>query len=84
MRNSAWLFRVGLLAGVIAAGCSPAMAAVRWVGTVAELAVVVGQEKAVAEFVFRNEGTRPLRFVTLRPSCDCLTAQGQQGGVCAR
>jgi len=53
-------------------------AAVSWAGTAAELTVAAGQEKTVAEFAFRNSGTQPLRFTSLRPSCDCLSAEASK------
>ncbi|MSU51351.1 MAG: DUF1573 domain-containing protein [Opitutus sp.] len=49
-------------------------AAVSWSGTAAELRVAPGQDKTVAEFAFRNSGTQPMRFTSLHPSCDCLSA----------
>ena len=47
---------------------------VSWSGTAAELSVALGQERAVVEFAFRNSGQQPLRFTSLRPSSDCVTA----------
>ena len=60
------------VAGVVCKG------AVAWTGTAAELRVVAGQEKTVAEFAFHNSGARLLRFTSLRPGCDCLTAQANK------
>ncbi len=78
MRNILYPFQIVLLVGVIAVAGRPEMAAMRWSGTVAELTVAAGQEKTTVEFAFRNDGARPLRFVTLRPSCDCLTARASK------
>jgi hypothetical protein len=63
-----WAATLTALVGVV---CE---AAVSWSGMAAELRVAPGQEKTVAEFAFRNSGSQPLHFTSLRPSCDCLSA----------
>ena len=63
---------VAALTGLLGVVCE---AAVSWSGTAAELRVAPGQDKTVAEFAFRNSGTSPLRFTSLRPSCDCLSVE---------
>jgi hypothetical protein len=59
------------LTALVGVGCA---AVVSWSGTAAELRVTPGPEKTVAEFVFRNSGSQPLHFTSLRPSCDGLSA----------
>ena len=72
-KTNSGILIIGLAALIALLGVDCA-AAVSWAGTAAELRVAPGQEKAVAEFAFRNLGQQPLRFTSLRPSCDCLTA----------
>lgn len=63
-----WAATLTALVGVV---CE---AAVSWSGMAAELRVAPGQDKTVAEFAFRNSGSQPLHFTSLRPSCNCLSA----------
>ena len=63
---------VAALTGLLGVVCE---AAVSWSGTAAELRVAPGQDKTVAEFAFRNSGTSPLRFTSLRPTCDGLSVE---------
>ncbi len=66
---------VAALAALLGVDCA---AAVAWSGTAAELRVAPGQDKTFAEFAFRNDGAGNVRFLSLRPSCDCLTARASK------
>jgi len=72
-----------LFIAALVACCGTCKAAVAWAGTAAECKVETGQEKAVAEFAFRNAGTRAVRVVSLRPSCDCISAQASKPSFAA-
>ena len=78
MKKSIYRLRsisIAALTAVVAVVCR---GAVTWTGTAAELRAAAGQEKTFAEFAFHNSGARLLRFTSLRPGCDCLTAQANK------
>jgi hypothetical protein len=47
-------------------------AALEWSVQGMELKTVVGQEKAVAVFPFRNRSDKPVRIISVMPSCSCM------------
>ena len=51
------------------------LAALEWKTTDLQLEAGIGQEQAVAIFPFRNGGDRPVRIVSLDPSCSCMAAE---------
>lgn len=56
------------------AGAPLCRASLDWKTTDLELRTKVGQEQAVAVYRFRNAGDRPVRIISLDPSCRCMAA----------
>ena len=50
-------------------------AALEWKTTDLQLKTEVGQEQAVAVFPFRNRGDKPVRIISVDPSCSCMAAE---------
>jgi hypothetical protein len=53
----------------------PCPATLEWKTTDIQLKTEIGQEQAVAIFPFRNGGDRPVRILSLDPSCSCMAAE---------
>jgi hypothetical protein len=66
-----------LLAVILAllAGGQNGRAALEWKTTDLQLKTEVGQEQAVAVFPFRNRGDKPVRIISVDPSCSCMAAE---------
>lgn len=60
---------------LLAVGAPAAVAALQWKTTDIEFKTAVGQEAAVAVFPFRNAGDKPVRILSLDPSCSCMAAE---------
>lgn len=58
--------------------CSAAHAHLKWEQTTIELHLNAGDKQAIGHFKYENVGTRPIRFVGIRPSCGCTTAITQK------
>ena len=59
-----------LLLAMVAASAQ----ALTWESSVHEVTVDGNQESVTTTFRFRNAGGKPVRIISLRPSCDCLSA----------
>ena len=66
-----------ILAVILAllAGGQTGRAALEWKTTDLQLKTEVGQERAVAVFPFRNGGNKPVRIISIDPSCSCMAAE---------
>jgi hypothetical protein len=66
-----------ILAVILAllAGGQTGRAALEWKATDLQLKTEVGQEQAVAVFPFRNRGDKPVRIISVDPSCSCMAAE---------
>jgi hypothetical protein len=66
-----------ILAVILAllAGGQNGRAALEWKTTDLELKTEVGQEQAVTVFPFRNRGDKPVRIISVDPSCSCMAAE---------
>lgn len=60
---------------LVLAAKAPCTAALEWKTTDQELKTAVGQAQAEAVYPFRNTGDRPVRIISLDPSCRCVTAE---------
>ncbi len=59
--------------GLLLFSAAFAEAGIEWERREATLAVHPAQRKAAVEFKFRNAGNDPVEFLSLRPSCGCLS-----------
>jgi hypothetical protein len=50
-------------------------AALEWKTTDIALKTEIGQEQAIAVFLFHNGGNKPVRIIALDPSCSCIAAE---------
>ena len=57
------------------AGGQTGWAALEWKTTDLQLKTEVGQEQAVAVFPFRNRGDKPVRIISVDPSCSCMAVE---------
>lgn len=60
---------------LLAVGAPTALADLQWKTTDLEIKTEVGQEDAVAVYPFRNAGDKPVRILSLDPSCNCVSAE---------
>ena len=67
--------RIAVIILLLPLGGLPCLAALEWKTTDIQLKAGIGQEQAVAIFPFRNGGDRPVRIVSLDPSCSCMAAE---------
>jgi len=59
-------------------GAAPGFASLDWQVRERALKTEIGQESAEAVFPFRNGGDRPVRILSLSPSCGCVAAEPDQ------
>jgi hypothetical protein len=64
------------------AGIAACPAALEWKTTDLQLAAQPGQQAMSLTFPFRNAGDRPVRILSLDPSCSCMSATPDKA-VCA-
>src|SRR5207244_8165108 len=58
--------------------CVAARAELKWEQNVVDLHPAVGDKTAVAHFKYKNTGTTPVHFKSVRASCGCTTTQSQK------
>jgi hypothetical protein len=66
--------KVGALILVVLTGVVACPAALEWKTTNLELTAQPGQQAMSVTFPFRNAGDRPVRILSLDPSCSCMSA----------
>lgn len=54
--------------------CPLTSQALEWESTLIELKALAGDDETRREIQFRNNSDRPVAFVEIRPSCDCIAA----------
>ncbi|OHE89411.1 MAG: hypothetical protein A3G75_08620 [Verrucomicrobia bacterium RIFCSPLOWO2_12_FULL_64_8] len=59
-------------------GTTWCQAALEWKTTDVRLKAEIGQESVVVVFPFRNAGEKPVRIVSVAPSCDCVAAKPEK------
>jgi hypothetical protein len=69
------VLRIATCLCLLAASAPTAPAALQWKTTDIGVRTEVGQEEAVAVFPFRNTGDKPVRIISLDPSCSCISAE---------
>ena len=74
--------KVAVLILAILTGVVVCPAALEWKTTDVELTAQPGQQAISVTFPFRNAGDRPVRIVSLDPSCSCMSAAPDKA-VCA-
>ena len=67
-----------LTLGLLFFCASSAVAGIEWEGKEATLVVHPVQRRATAEFKFRNAGNEAVEFLSLRPSCGCLSVHPEK------
>ena len=58
--------------------CVAARAELKWEQNVVDLHPAVGDKTAVAHFKYKNTGTTPVHFKSVKASCGCTTTQSQK------
>src|SRR6266513_190101 len=58
--------------------CIAARAELKWEQNVIDLHPAVGDKTAVAHFKYKNSGTTPVHFKSVKASCGCTTTQSQK------
>src|SRR2546421_2214635 len=61
--------------------CVGARAELKWEQNVIDLHPAVGDKTAVAHFKYKNSGTTPVHFKSVKASCGCTTTQTQKDMV---
>jgi hypothetical protein len=67
---------------VLLAGGPACLASLQWETTALQLKARPGQESLTAAFPFRNSGDKPVRILSVDPSCSCVSAEPDKA-VCA-